>query len=147
MAKRALEKTVIDLVDYSGDNRNNAGLIFNENLEDDPTKYSVGDILRFEQSSQGNDEYYEVIRDAHGKLTIKRDYDYQPENDEPWNNNEEPENDTDVDTDNEQDAGKRSRKGGRKTRKGRKGRKGRKSKKGRKTRKGRKSTFKKSRAK
>lgn len=148
-----LQKPIKDLNDVYGDN--DAFESFRVHIGEDPKKYSVGDILMFNQSRQQDDsekDYYEVIEE-NGELTIRLNNGYRPADNYSFNNDEDYGNATDDEqdaTDDEQDAGKRSRKGGRKTRKGRKGRKtrkSRKSRKGRKTRKGRKSTFKKSRAK
>jgi hypothetical protein len=66
------QKKIIDIYDKSGKGRNNVGEIFAENIEENHTMYSVGDILRFEHDSQGEEEYYEVVLDTDGKLGIER---------------------------------------------------------------------------
>jgi len=67
--KVAKINSVIDLPNPEG--KNNAWEVFEDEVEENPEGYAVGDIVRFEQSSQGA-EYYKVILDAEGKKTLEQ---------------------------------------------------------------------------
>jgi hypothetical protein len=67
--KVAKTNSIIYLPNPEG--KNNAWEVFDDEVEENPEGYSVGNIVRFEQSSQGA-EYYKVVLDTEGKKTLEQ---------------------------------------------------------------------------